>query len=244
MRSLARILVFIQAGAVKSAQSVHILRKILRNPVQNNADVMRMHVIHEEHEILRIAVAGGRGKIPGGLISPRFILRMLHDRHQFHMRIPHLLNILCKKRRHLPVIVKLTSILRLLPGSEMNFIDGHRFLFQIGSLTGGYPFFIGPVEAVQIGYDGGGMRAQLCLVRIGIGFQESQSALRLDFIFINCSFAQIRHEDFKNSGIPETTHRIAAAIPQIEVAYQADAHRVWRPDRKISSLYSVYGHRM
>ena len=62
-----------------------------RHPIQNHADPALVQVIDEVHEIFRRAVAAGGREIPRGLVAPGFIQRMLHHRHQFHMRKAHLL---------------------------------------------------------------------------------------------------------------------------------------------------------
>ena len=106
MGTLPRILVFIYAGAVKAGQSMGIPRKMRRYPIQDHADPLLMHIVHEIHEIIRSSVAAGRRIISGHLISPGLIERMLHDRHQLHMGISHLFYVLCQLRSNLPVIVK------------------------------------------------------------------------------------------------------------------------------------------
>ena len=45
------------------------------------------------HEIVRRAEAAGDGEIADGLIAPRAIERMLHDGHQFDVRVTHALDV-------------------------------------------------------------------------------------------------------------------------------------------------------
>ena len=70
MCSLPRIGVFIDAGAVKRCQSIAVSWEMSRYPVQNYADSLLMHIIHEIHKIVRRTVAAGRRIISGYLVAP------------------------------------------------------------------------------------------------------------------------------------------------------------------------------
>ena len=83
----------VAAGAVELVQSVFILREVRGNPVKQNADVRLMALVNEFHELLRVAVAGGRRIIARDLIAPRGIVGILGQRHQLDVGIAHLLQI-------------------------------------------------------------------------------------------------------------------------------------------------------
>src|SRR5438445_13628713 len=70
---------FEQVCTVEVGQTVSIGREVRRHPIQDHADAVLMQVVHQKHEILWRAVAGGRGKVAGGLVSPGAIKRVLHD---------------------------------------------------------------------------------------------------------------------------------------------------------------------
>ena len=106
MRALAGILVLINTGSIKAGQSIGIPREMSRNPVQNHADSLTVHIIHKVHKIIRRSVTAGRCIVASYLISPGSIQRMLHHRHQFYMGISHALYIFSQTGRNLPVIVK------------------------------------------------------------------------------------------------------------------------------------------
>ena len=95
MLSLPWIQMLIQTGSVKSCQTILILRKMCRNPVQDHADSLLMQMIDEIHKVLRTAIARCHRIIIRHLISPGFIQRMLHHRHKLHMCIVHFLDIIC-----------------------------------------------------------------------------------------------------------------------------------------------------
>ena len=126
MRALSGVLMFIQAGAVEIRQPEPVSGKMCGHPVQYHADPVLVHHIHEIHEIFRRAVTAGRRIIAGHLIAPGLIQRMLHDRHEFNMCIPHFLYIISQHRRQFPIIVKFpVFFLRASPGAQMHLIDKH-----------------------------------------------------------------------------------------------------------------------
>ena len=113
MGTFSRIEVLVQAGSVKGSQSKRITRKMCRYPVQNHADALCMHIVHEIHEIFRCAVTTGRCIVSGHLIAPGTVKRVLHNRHQLNMRIAHLFYIVRKHHSQFTIIVKLPAVLRL-----------------------------------------------------------------------------------------------------------------------------------
>src|SRR5260370_36455139 len=80
-------------SAVKEAEPMRIRGKVRRNPVENHADAVLMQNVDQIHQVLRRAVAAGRGKVSCDLISPGTVKRMLHDPHELDMREDHLLDI-------------------------------------------------------------------------------------------------------------------------------------------------------
>jgi len=79
MKALSGVGMFEQVCTVEVGQTVSIGREVRRHPIQDHADAVLMQVVHQKHEILWRAVAGGRGKVAGGLVSPGAIKRVLHD---------------------------------------------------------------------------------------------------------------------------------------------------------------------
>ena len=65
-----------------------------------------------------------------------------------------------------------------------------------------------------------------------------------DLILIKRTCLQTREEELKHTGITQTLHLMASAIPHIKVTDYADAHGTGCPHRKINTLYSVNGHRV
>src|SRR5581483_4279865 len=75
LHALARIGVFVEMRAVEESQSVSVVRKMGRNPIQDDADALLVQRVHQIHEIVRRAEPAGRSEIAYSLISPRSIER-------------------------------------------------------------------------------------------------------------------------------------------------------------------------
>ena len=145
--ALAGIEMLIQAGAVEGRQPEGIPRKMSRHPVQDHADALAVHIIHKIHEILRRAIARGGRVVACHLIAPGLVQRMLHDRHQLHMGIAHILHIVRQHGGNLTIIIKLPGLLcrsrsvrpRSL-GLRGRFLPG--FLFLRGGSQGAVPLLL------------------------------------------------------------------------------------------------------
>ena len=61
------------------------------HPVHDNADAGMVQLVHKVFEIVRAAVARGRGVIPRDLIAPAPVVGVLRDGHKLNMREAHVL---------------------------------------------------------------------------------------------------------------------------------------------------------
>ena len=178
MRALAGIPVLINTGSVKAGQSIGIPREMSRNPVQNHADSLTVHIIHKVHKIIRRSVTAGRCIVAGYLISPGSVQRMLHHRHQFYMGIAHALNIFSQTRRNLPVVIKFRAhnvialfvLLRMLadPGTKMHLINRHGLFLRINLFPGCHPGIITPGKLIHIPHNRSCVRTHFRIISIRI----------------------------------------------------------------------------
>ena len=241
---LSGILMLVQACPVERGQSPGIPREMGRNPVQNHADARFVQLVYEVHEVLRGPVSGRRRIVADDLIAPGTVERMLHYRHQLHMRISHFLHIGNHFRRQFAIIVVQPPILRLGERTQIHFIDADRFPVEVLLLPGRDPAFILPGKPVDIADHGCGIRPELLAEGVGIRLQISEPALGLELELIVFPFFHAGNEDFKDAGIPQSAHLVQPSVPAVKIPDHADPHSVGRPNRKMHSFHAVQRHHM
>src|SRR5947209_13480252 len=64
--------------------------------------------------------------------------------------------------------------------------------------------------------------------RIGLERQEPPGMVA-HFVFVALPLRRFRNEEFPNTGFVTQAHRVAPAVPDVEVADDTDVMRVWRP---------------
>ena len=86
----------------------------------------------------------------------------------------------------------------------------------------------------------GGGRAQLGLARIGVGLLRQQLPVaRQQLELVARARGHAGQEDLPHAAFAAQPHRMAAAVPVIEVADHADAHRVGRPHREAAAGHAI-----
>ena len=79
---------------------------------------------------------------------------------------------------------------------------------------------------------------------IGIGFQQNVAGLRLDLIFVEGVPMNAREKQLPKPCTGVQPHGVNPAVPCIEIADDADASRVGRPDYKARSRHAIWFLRM
>src|SRR5690606_26949938 len=103
MKSLSHIGVFVSVCAVEHEQSMRIIRKMRRHPVENHSNACLVKFIDESHQSLGIAEARGRSEEPSALIAPASIEGMFHHWHKLHVCESHFFHIRNESFRKLVV---------------------------------------------------------------------------------------------------------------------------------------------
>ena len=96
MKPLPWIFMLIQSRPIKPGQGKIIRWKMARNPVEDDSDGVLMEHIDEILKVLNSSKPTRRSKIPGDLIPPRLIKRVLCNRHQLDMGKSHLRAVRCQ----------------------------------------------------------------------------------------------------------------------------------------------------
>ncbi|MPM43892.1 hypothetical protein SDC9_90569 [bioreactor metagenome] len=183
-------------------------------------------MVHEPHEIERCAIPGRRRKVPGALIAPGVVQRVLRHRQQLDGVVPHVLHIGRKVFGNGAVIVK--SLVRSSPGAKVNLVDVQgRGINRVVSLF--LPEFrIGPWKALDVyelaGRCGAGLRVESVGVRL-----VAHGAVRSGHgIFIGGIPGQVRQKS--GPGLPLPLQRRGGDIPLVEISHHAHRGGVGRPD--------------
>ena len=178
MLTLSGILVLIDMGAVKAGQPEVVLGEVGRYPVQDNADPLLVHIVHEIHEVFRCSVSAGGGEISRYLVAPGTVKGMLHHRQKLDVGIAHLLHVGRQLMGQLPIGVELGAVDLaavlihrygpLLPGAQMHLIYVHGRLLIVLLPALFDPVLILPLILGDIPDDGRIGRSQFAVEGIGI----------------------------------------------------------------------------
>ena len=238
MFALARVIVLIASGAVKARESVRVLGEVRGNPVDDYRDACLMTGVHEMLEIVRRSEARGRCIVADHLVTPRPGEGMLSDRHQFDVRVAHLLHVSNQFHRHL-AIGKRFTFGSAHPGFQMDFVGRDRCLqpLRLGTLV--QPLSVPPFVLAERVNDRCGARRNFRVEAIGIRLHLLMM-MGSHGILISRAFAEARHEDLpKSPGTP--AHRMAPQVPPVEIPDQAYDVGIGRPDREARALHTVHG---
>src|ERR1700693_6094184 len=187
-----------------------------RNPVEDNSDSLLVAAIDEMTKLIRVSKAARRRIVTGDLVTPGTIKRMLGDREQFDVGIPHFLDIRDQSIRELDITqIPVVLFRNSRPRPKVHFIDANRLLRPIPGLPFGQPQVITPFEAIEIEDQGGRLHPMLAEEREGIAFQNNFAKAVADLVFVMSAFTNSWHKDFPNSCFNALSHRKAAAVPVV-----------------------------
>ncbi|OPZ67731.1 MAG: hypothetical protein BWY83_02531 [bacterium ADurb.Bin478] len=126
----------------------------------------------------------------------------------------------------------------------MHLIDRHGLGERIRGAPPLHPRLILPGVPIDIADHRGGLRPDLELKAVWIGFDHQVAGPILDLIFIFFAHPDLRDEQLPDARPAEHPHLMLAAVPLIEIADHTDVARVRRPDGEIDSVHAVDGRGM
>ncbi len=234
MEALARVGMLVEGGAVEPGEAVRIGRKVPRHPVDDDADARSMAGVDKGAELLRRPMPDGRREKADGLVTPRTVERILAHRHELDVGEAHLLDVGHEPLGELDIgEVAARSFADPLPGAEMHLVDAHR---PVGELALGplrHPLGVAPVVVGQAVDDARRLRRVLGAKGHRIGLERQQLAARSqELVLVVRSLRDTGDEQLEDAALEPLAHDVAAAVPPIEVADDAAALRVRRPDRE------------
>ena len=193
-----------------------------------------MRLVDQVHEVLRCAVAAGRGEIADDLITPRAVERILGQRHELDVRVAHFLDVGHKLVRHLAVGIKVAVLVHL-PRAEMAFVDVDRTGIRQVVLSPLEPAVVAPFVAADVIRLGGVARASLEMEAVGVGLVENVARLGPYAVLVRGIFRDIRNEF-----LPDVAgHVIGFPVPAVELTHDRHVRRLRRVYAEQISLLAV-----
>jgi hypothetical protein len=222
--------VFVERIAVEATQTVFVGREMRRYPVDQHAQTGGMAGADELAEAGRAAVTGGGGVKPERLIAPGTVEGMFGNRQQLKMGEAQVDDV-GDQRFGQALPVGKAAIVGAPPGSQVHFVDRQRRAEQVAGRDGH------GCDRWRQGADHRGRRwPQLGFEAVGIGLEGQQMAVaRADFVFVTGAGAHPGQEDLPGTTFAAQAHRVATAVPVIEVTDDADPLGVRRPDGECRS---------
>ena len=188
-----RIRVLVQSLAVKAGEGEGILGEMRRNPVEQDANPVAVHGVHEVPEVIGRTEAGRWRVVARDLIAPGRTVGMFHHRHQLDMGEAKVLDVVDQ------VLGKAAIALALTPGAEMDLIDAHGSVVRVGRRTGGHPVAVLP--GVCRGRHLRGARRRLLARtghRVSLGSQRAVGAENLELVAV--ALGHVRYEQLPDAG--------------------------------------------
>ena len=225
---LLRVLIFITLGTVKLVQTLFILWKMCRHPVDDDTDIVFMELVDKVHQILRCSIAGGCRKISGHLVSPGRIVRIFGNRHQFDVSVAHLLDISHHLIRHLAVVKKL-SVLILPPGAQIDLINIDWFPYMVLQLAFFHPRLVLPGILSQLIKAGCRFRSGLHMIGIGVCFQQNIAGRCFNAVLVHIVLFDLRDKALPQTVFADFFHRVIGSVPVIKIANDRNTQGVRSP---------------
>ncbi len=214
--------------SVIHVQAIGVLGEVGGHPVHNHPDAGGVALVHKQLEVVGRAEPAGGGKVPGDLIAPAAVERMLGDGQQLDVGIAHLEDVGQQHIGQLGVVVG-RAILFGAPAAEVHLVDVDGRVDQIGAVLGLLPGGILPLVALQLVDLAAVGGACLGVEGIRIRLEEQVVGRRGDAVFVDIILLNAGDERLPNPAVLQLGHRVAARHPAVEIAHDADRLGVGGP---------------
>ncbi len=195
---------------------------------------------------MRRAEADRRGVEPDRLVAPGAVERVLGDRHQLDMGEAHVGDVVDQLLGVLLVAERPVAVVgHALPRAQMHLVGRDRRVDALGLLARVHPVLVVPAIAAQVAHHARGLGRVLRAEAHRVGLQRQQPAVAGDdLVLVERAFSDIGQEDLPYARGPTAAHRVAPAVPAVEVSHHRDALRVRRPDGEMRALRALVLHHM
>ena len=156
---------------------------------------------------------------------------MLGHGHQLDVREAHFDHVIEKLVRQFEVGQGAVVFLRdAFPTARVDLVDAHRFLLPVLGPARGHPFGVAPAVAGQVPDHRTGLQAVLVVKRERVAL-ELDAAVRPEHLeLVVRPLSHAGQENFPDAAAEQFAHGVHPAVPMVEVAHDADAPCVRRPD--------------
>ena len=217
-----------------------ILAEVTRHPVQNHANAGTVALVHQIHQILRLAVAGGGGKIAGTLIAPGVVQRILGDRQQLNVVVATLLHIGHQQICRLPIAEE-AAVLTPPPRAQMDLVGIDESFGRLGPPPLFKPLLVLPLVLAQPVQLAAGLRTGLGVEAEGVGLPALLSVGAFHHVFVAVQFLGAGNKQ-RPHALCITGHGVV--VPSVPVTCQRHRLGTWRPQAEQVSLFSALLHGM
>ena len=228
----AGVRVLVEVSAVEVREAVRVPGKVRRHPIEEDADAPAVERVHEAHELRRRPVSPARGEGADLLVAPRSVERVLADRQELHVGVAEVSDIVPERLAELAIGEEPVPLLgHAPPRPEVNLVDRDRGVEGIPAGPLRHPGPVAPHVPVERGDDRSRARLldlELEGERVRLEGQE-RPVLPEDLELVAGPLAQPRDEQLPEARAGMAPHRVAPAVPPVEVAHDADAPSVRRP---------------
>ena len=221
----ARVGVLVERGAVEAGQRPGVLREVRGHPVDDDADAGLVQPVDEVAEVVGVAEAGRRREVRRHLVAPGAAERVLGHRQELDVREAELADVVDE------LVGELAVGQALPPRAEVHLVDAHRRGERVGRRAALQPVAVVPLVGRGEHHRRGGRR-DLGPERHRVGLLPPHAVAAEDLELVVGAVADVRDEQLPHAGGAERAHRVGAAVPVVEVAGDADALGVRRPDRE------------
>ena len=235
-----KALVFVKRLSIKFVKTVCILCKVRGDPVKDNADACLVHGIYKRHKILRTAVARRGRVIAADLIPPRAIIGIFADGHQFHVRVPHLLEVGGKVAGGFGIRV-IAAVLVSFPRAEVQLVNVEglgEIIFSVEMLFAIFePAAVAPSVALDVADQRSGFGRTLHRKAVRVCLENFASAIaNAVFVALPHTNAVARQGKLPHATLGDARHRIGILAPSVKIAAHRNRLGIGRPNAKDYAL--------
>ena len=221
----ARVGVLVERGAVEPGQRPLVAREVRGHPVEDHADPGLVQPVDQVAELVGGAEPGRGREVGGDLVPPGPAERVLGHRQELHVGEAHLGDVPGQ------LVGELDVGQAGPPRPQVHLVHADRLADLLAAAPGRQPLRVVPL--VPRGVDDRRGRGRL-LGQVGhrVGLAPPLPVRPAHVELVVGPVAHVGQEQFPDAGAAQGPHRVAAAVPVVEVADDPHAAGVGRPDRE------------